>query len=119
MYEHHTERAAADGPGGPHKIPRTYGKHVAPHQPGENRNVPDADGNGQPNCVAGAKWTSADYGKINDNPKKWTGVEDNDDDKLDWAETIFDAIKKEIRLLSYKWEYSGVQFLEEILLPLP
>lgn len=66
----------------------------------------DEDKDGNPDCFMKTRWISRDYGLHNDNfPNPWTGNFEPFDNKLDWAETVFDVNSTKLSKTDYKYEY--------------
>ncbi len=68
----------------------------------------DQDNNGKPDCLLKTLWISKDYGKNDEFPwNPWTGVINPFEDKLDWAEMIYDVTTGQLTKTDYKFEYLG------------
>lgn len=59
-----------------------------------------------PGCLLSTIWISKDYFTNDKDPNPWTHEQDSSDDKLDWAEWIFDAPRQKVTTHSYKWKYN-------------
>jgi hypothetical protein len=72
----------------------------------------DKDGNDKPDCLLKTTWISKDF-DVNDKFRLleldgfngWTRRPEPLDDKLDWAETVFDVVANKVTATSYKFDY--------------
>jgi hypothetical protein len=71
---------------------------------GDNDN--SGKGDGKPDCSVHVKWISRDYGNNDRIPNPWTLEFEPFDDKLDWAETFYDATTGNLLKLDHKYNYN-------------
>ena len=67
----------------------------------------DKDRNGMPDCIRKTYWRSRDYGAndANNGGDLWTGEQQENPDRLDWADSIFDADTHSLDKVNLKWTY--------------
>ncbi|HEY7167355.1 MAG TPA: choice-of-anchor K domain-containing protein [Candidatus Binatia bacterium] len=68
----------------------------------------DANNDGRPDCFIKTIWISKDYDTNDNLPNPWTKTFEPLDDKLDWAEHIYDVTGDNLTKTDYKFEYNNL-----------
>jgi len=68
----------------------------------------DTNNNGKPDCLLRTRWISRDYDTNDKLPNPWTKTFEPSDNKLDWAEHVYDVTSGTLTKVDYKFEYNSL-----------